>query len=196
MTIFTPKQLNLSSLPSIPLDERKNLPECSGIYFAINSAGEIQYIGRSTNIRQRWLQHHRYTQLKALGSVQIAWLQVSDSLLLPGIESALIEYFQPLLNNTEAQEWAARRTRARTAQVGVKVDSALYERYKTKLRIEGISITDAIEAHMRDCLGEVYEKSDSDCGALRDRIDKLEQDFAEIKQWLENRRIEQLSDPG
>jgi hypothetical protein len=60
MTTITPEQINLSTLPSVSLDCRKDLPECPGIYFAVDSAGTVQYIGRSNNIRQRWSQHHRY----------------------------------------------------------------------------------------------------------------------------------------
>lgn len=51
--MFTPDQVNFSTLPSLPLECRKALPECSGIYFAIDSQGVVQYIGKSSNLRQR-----------------------------------------------------------------------------------------------------------------------------------------------
>lgn len=43
----------------------------------------------------------------------------------------------------------------RTAQVSVRVDAQLYEKYKTKLKAEGISVTEDLETHMRAFIGEV-----------------------------------------
>lgn len=85
-------------LPSLPIEWKSALPKCSGIYFAIDSEGRIQYIGRSKNINQRWAGHHRNEQLLKIGGVRIAWLEISDHSLLPDIESALIEWFVPPLN--------------------------------------------------------------------------------------------------
>ncbi len=86
------------TLPSVFLEERSKLPDTSCIYFAINSQGAIQYIGRSVNLRQRWLAHHRYHQLEKMGDVKIAYLSVDSPELLYEIEKALIEWFQPPLN--------------------------------------------------------------------------------------------------
>lgn len=41
------------------INQLKNLPESKGIYFVIKN-GHIEYIGISkTNLKQRWLHHHR-----------------------------------------------------------------------------------------------------------------------------------------
>ena len=96
--MINPKTINLNQLPSIPLEARKKLPEISGIYFAIDSQGFIQYIGRSVNIQRRWLNHHRQPNLEQQQGIKIAWLEISDHSLLPEIEKALIEYFKPPLN--------------------------------------------------------------------------------------------------
>ena len=37
--MIKPDALNLSILPSLPIEQRKALPEISGIYFAIDSLG-------------------------------------------------------------------------------------------------------------------------------------------------------------
>lgn len=96
--MFNPSIVNPLSLPSVPLEKRYDLPTIPGIYNAIDSQGVVQYIGRSNNIRQRWLQHHRNRQLQVMGGINLAWLFVSDESLLPAIEFALIESFNPLLN--------------------------------------------------------------------------------------------------
>jgi transcriptional regulator with XRE-family HTH domain len=48
----------------------------------------------------RWNVHHRYTELKTIGNVRIAWLHCSDESLLSEIEEALIKYFVAPLNRT------------------------------------------------------------------------------------------------
>ena len=96
--MIAPESLNLSTLPSVLLANRKQLPPILGIYFAINSLGVVQYIGQSVNIRNRWLNHHRQSELDVVGNVSIAYLEVSEPSLLSEIEWALIEYFHPPLN--------------------------------------------------------------------------------------------------
>lgn len=96
--MINPQSLNLSALPSLPLDRRSQLPEIPCIYFAVDSQGTVQYIGRTVNAKQRWLNHHRCDQLSSMDGVTIAYLEVSDESLLESIEEALIEYFQPRLN--------------------------------------------------------------------------------------------------
>jgi DNA-binding Xre family transcriptional regulator len=99
--MINPETINLSVLPYLSIEQRKDLPSVSGIYFAIDSLGNIQYIGRSFNIRQRWLSHHRTKELVAICGVKIIWLEISEVSLLPEIETALIEWFNPPLNGVQ-----------------------------------------------------------------------------------------------
>ena len=50
--------------------------------------------------------------------------------------------------------------RERTAQLGIKIDAKLYEKYKQKLKEDGMSITEDIESHMRNYIGEMIVQSD------------------------------------
>lgn len=85
-------------LPSVTLDTRTMLPKQPGIYFVIEDE-QILYIGRSENIYLRWLQHHKYLELKENNSgSRIAWLICSEIFLLNDIERALIHKFKPILN--------------------------------------------------------------------------------------------------
>lgn len=94
---MNPTTVNPLALPSLPLASRSGLPTCPAVYFALEG-DRVLYIGRSVNLQQRWMTHRRYKQLKAISNVRIAWLECSDPSLLPEIEVALIEYFQPSLN--------------------------------------------------------------------------------------------------
>lgn len=98
MTAIAPSTIKLFELPSLPLEWYKALPKCAAIYIAYKSEQEILYVGRSTNIQNRWVSHHLYVQLQEIGNVQLAWIEVSDISMLSAVESALIEYYQPPLN--------------------------------------------------------------------------------------------------
>jgi CopG-like RHH_1 or ribbon-helix-helix domain, RHH_5/GIY-YIG catalytic domain len=100
--MIDPESINLMALPSVALEERSQLPSTPCVYFAIDSLGAVQYIGRTINLNQRWIQHHRYVQLSKMEAVRIAYL-FSDVDLLPSIEAALIKWFQPSLNGAEIE---------------------------------------------------------------------------------------------
>ncbi len=87
----------LPALPSLPLDERGDLPDTAAIYFVL--AGDaVLYIGQSVSLRQRWLAHHRLAQLNEYGGCRIAWMTVDDAGLLDALEQACIAHFEPVLN--------------------------------------------------------------------------------------------------
>ncbi|NET61300.1 MAG: hypothetical protein F6K47_35790 [Symploca sp. SIO2E6] len=97
--VIDPQVINPLALPSVSLELRSQLPITPSIYFAIDTQGVIQYIGRSVNPKQRWANHHRLNEFNEIGGIKIAWLEVNDESLLNEIEQALIEYFDPPLNN-------------------------------------------------------------------------------------------------
>ena len=88
-------------LPSLPLAERSQLPRQPCVYFVLTDES-VLYIGRTVNLRDRWLGHHRWEQLKELNeSVRVAWFKCSEHHLLNEIETALINHFEPPLNGSE-----------------------------------------------------------------------------------------------
>jgi DNA-binding XRE family transcriptional regulator len=96
--MISPSDIHLSTLPWVPLKATNGFPEDPAIYFAIDSQGVVQYIGRSVNVRTRWKNHHRYEELEQMEGVKIAYLFIDTPELLPSIESALIDWFDPPLN--------------------------------------------------------------------------------------------------
>jgi len=96
------------ALPSLPLGERSQLPNCPAIYFVLDGE-QILYIGQTVNLAQRWATHHRWSELKALkSSGRIAWLECSEVSLLSEIETALINHFAPPMNGKVSNEVAVR----------------------------------------------------------------------------------------
>jgi GIY-YIG catalytic domain len=99
-TILEPLQL-----PSVPLAERKQLPSCAAIYFAIDASNRFLYVGKAKNLAARWKNHHRIHKLEEINresSVRIAW-QAWNEEDLGEAERSSIARFQPLLNNTEVE---------------------------------------------------------------------------------------------
>lgn len=96
--MIDPATINLTTLPWLPLEEKTAFPKRPAIYFAIDSLGNVQYIGRAKNVKARWGSHHKYNELAAIANIKVAYLFVDLPQLLPQIETALIEYFDPPLN--------------------------------------------------------------------------------------------------
>lgn len=97
--------INLSTLPSLPLNERGNLPKVPAIYFALDTNNAIVYIGKARRLIERWrgVSHHRYGELSEMSGIRLTWLVVSDPVDLDDIETACIAHFSPLLNGKIVQ---------------------------------------------------------------------------------------------
>jgi hypothetical protein len=94
-----------STLPNLKLSDRKELPECSGIYF-VTSRDLVLYVGLATNIRNRWQNHHRLPQLQAVNKrneVNLFWLSCTQH-QLNDLERQYIEYYCPVLNQTKVPD--------------------------------------------------------------------------------------------
>ncbi|MBW4444144.1 MAG: GIY-YIG nuclease family protein [Plectolyngbya sp. WJT66-NPBG17] len=90
MTEIARNSINPLDLPFVPIGRRSQLPETPCIYFAIDSQGVVQYIGKSSNPRKRWLSHHKGIDLALMRGIRIAYFKC-ESDLLTEIESAEIE---------------------------------------------------------------------------------------------------------
>lgn len=98
MVNLKPCDIDISSLPWLPLEATYAFPNQPAIYFAIDSENVIQYIGMSVNPRTRWKKHHRHDELHKIGGIKVCYLFVDHPELLREIESALIQWFRPPLN--------------------------------------------------------------------------------------------------
>jgi predicted GIY-YIG superfamily endonuclease len=97
--------INPLELPSLSLDERRHLPDCAAVYFAIDAQDRILYIGKANRLVTRWQNHHRRHKLQEMhqiSPVRLAW-QVWSLADLAEAERSAIQQFHPLLNNTEVE---------------------------------------------------------------------------------------------
>lgn len=72
-------QVNPFALPSLPLADRKQLPDYGAVYFVLERDA-VLYIGKTRNLQQRWATHHRWHQLRGLnGDIRVAWMECSET---------------------------------------------------------------------------------------------------------------------
>ncbi|MDF5718576.1 MAG: GIY-YIG nuclease family protein [Rhizonema sp. NSF051] len=98
MNVITLEQINLLDLPSLPLSRLGELPEVKAIYFSFSDEGEVLYIGQTTNLKNRWVSHHRFKELATNSCIKVAWLEITDEYDLNSIEELAIKHFKPTLN--------------------------------------------------------------------------------------------------
>lgn len=92
--------INPFTLASVALENKKQLPEKSGVYFVLDDAKNIYYIGKASNLQAAWKNHHRYSQLKDKKGVKIAFLERTLTPSLSETVDSLIVQFRPKLNFT------------------------------------------------------------------------------------------------
>lgn len=139
---YTMQTVNPLALPWTPLKWKNALPGCCGIYFVL-SEGKVIYIGRSKSISRRWLNHHRYEMIAAYPDVRIAWMEVSDEFLLREIENALIQYFDPPLNQKMPIGDGVKR-HLREHRVEVRLNDLEMEKLRAYSESKGQPITECI----------------------------------------------------
>jgi hypothetical protein len=150
--MINPESLDLKALPSMPLSDRRNLPIISCIYFALSS-GKVQYIGRSANLQQRWIQHHRQQYLDI--NSNIAWLEISNIDLLPQIEAALIEWFKPPLNREFADSAIKKiATKSGKARIVVCVEDDLKQSLEILAKRQRRSLSNFIEVLCQEAVNK------------------------------------------
>jgi len=92
------EEVNPLDLPSLPLSDKSELPDCPLIYF-VSDGSRVLYIGKSVRGRSRWITHHRYRQVLAMCAYpRLSWLEVNDPKSLRKIEESMIYQFDPILN--------------------------------------------------------------------------------------------------
>lgn len=90
---------SIKKLGRVLLGDHNNLPESPGIYFAIDSANRVWYVGISTSsLRQRHANHERINDFKTNKVQHIAYYVWTDEQDLQEWELGYIQKFDPPLN--------------------------------------------------------------------------------------------------
>ena len=100
--MIDPSELNLASLPWLPLKAKSALPRQPAIYFCLTPTNAVVYIGETSNLYNRWVKssHDKKKQCQDCGCDRVAWLAPVPEIRfnrLP-IERAFIQVHRPVLN--------------------------------------------------------------------------------------------------
>jgi len=98
MLMMNVREIDLADLPSLPLEERAELPHIHAVYFVVSSSGEVLYVGQTSDLYRRWQAHHRFRQSLQAGATRLVWIAVDDPSELYESEEIAIEHFRPLWN--------------------------------------------------------------------------------------------------
>ena len=90
---------DLSSVSSLPVEQRSELPRISALYFAVDEVGRVLYIGETGNLKSRWRCHQQFRTLKDLGGIRIAYLPMPKKVgSRRYMERNFLDLFSPPLN--------------------------------------------------------------------------------------------------
>lgn len=145
--------LNPLQLPSIPLGDK--LPNCSCVYFVVDSTGRVLYVGKTKNLAKRWIRHHKIIEVRQIDSVHIAYLEC-DTDNLDETEKLSIIKFNPPFNKVlvgcgrqrfdRPTEWIHDEKKAKKMFMLTKTASSAIDAMATKL---GISRSEVVERMIR-----------------------------------------------
>lgn len=153
MVVITPESLDIASLPSLPLSDRRRLPDVSAVYLVLEEEIVI-YVGQSRSLLNRWLSHDKLKKFKSrVTPLRVAWLECSEITLLHEIETALIAWFEPELNQISAGK-KIKRERIPSGALRHKVGELIKARkltYSKFARASGIGMQTAKQLYEDPC---------------------------------------------
>jgi predicted GIY-YIG superfamily endonuclease len=95
------RDMEVNTLPSVLMKDKNNLPDTPGVYL-IESRDAILYIGMTeSSLHRRHQQHHRSNQIESQFVDPRIYYYVCTEDSARELESALIQRFNPLLQNTK-----------------------------------------------------------------------------------------------
>jgi hypothetical protein len=90
--------VEIADLAKAPLNQLDLLPASAGVYFAVDAAGRVWYIGRAGSIRERLKEHNQMPKFREHGVALIAWQPEADDTRCGELEEELIKCYHPPLN--------------------------------------------------------------------------------------------------
>jgi len=155
MIIETLAEIDIFTLPSVPLADKNLLPDSSGLYF-VASGADVLYVGKAQNsFKVRWSSHHRLQQLLKVDNTKIFYKELLCSKKeLKVLEDAAILRFKPTLNESRVPD-AERRDRFQVA-----IPPITQAKLVLMARQSGISRTKLIEDIVNDYARNQFKRQD------------------------------------
>lgn len=129
------------NLPCWQIQKKTKFPAASGIYFIVDDENRLLYIGKTGNLKNRFVNHHRIEQFE---NTRVFLFQTTEL----ESEDAFIESLNPKLNNSSCK--SQRRGDRVIHQVYMEKD--LFERLEKIAVEEGRSISSLIVYYINEQL--------------------------------------------
>ncbi|MGL4620526.1 MAG: GIY-YIG nuclease family protein [Chroococcidiopsis sp.] len=137
-------------LPFVNLDELGMLPSIRACYFVLHD-DQILYIGRTQNLKKRWVSHHILRNYDLPKSIKIAWYEAEANWSLEKMERSLIEDYKPKINVPCKPEDTKRFT--------IDVPEPAHRAFKQICAGEGITMAEKINLYISDCISRNQSQS-------------------------------------
>lgn len=105
------EQISIHQLPSVPLELRRTLPNCTAIYLLLAFNNIPIYIGQAGKkyggLVLRWQNHQNLIKnapATIYPNLKIAWIECSNDSILDIVEYSLIQHFKPMFNKIGNKE--------------------------------------------------------------------------------------------
>jgi len=176
------------ALPSLSLNDRGKLPIESAVYF-VWQGERVLYVGKTSNLRQRFNSHHRLLQFLGAGEgVRVAWFPASKE-NLAAFETSLIEEFKPELNGENIPD-------PKYPQFSFRIEEDLFNRVETYCKMNSLSKTDFARKAFEMMLGKgssnaVTLEQFENLARKVEQFESLTSKFEEFESLA--RKVEQLS---
>jgi hypothetical protein len=160
--------IEVDTLPNVLMKDKNNLPDVPGVYF-IESRDVVLYIGMSeSSLHRRHQQHHRAHQIESqFVNPKIYYYTCSED-SARDLESALIQKFNPLLQNTKVVGYTREDTgtevlpQVENGEIHIKLESIIAMVLEVKSTLQDfdrttIRLTERVE-RLEDLTGTVLQR--------------------------------------
>lgn len=89
-----------NKVPWLPIGCRSYFPHLPCVYVVTDEAGTVLYVGKATDVKTRWAQHHRMKELIEHNATRVYFNFVDDASELDDLELMIIRLYEPKLNRT------------------------------------------------------------------------------------------------
>ena len=134
---------NPDTFPWVKLEDRAQLPEIRACYFVLHG-DQVLYIGRTKDLKKRWVSHHILRNYKLPDSIKIAWYEAQPNWSLEKMERSLIKDYKPTINVQSKPDNAIR--------LSFDISEGLHKAIKRQALEDGVPMADML----RDLLESRY----------------------------------------
>ena len=89
----------ITKLPRLCLNGLNGLPDSAGVYFVLDPAERVWYVGLAVSLRQRWQAHEHLNDCRSNGAEFVALREIPTDHERRELERRCIKFFRPPIND-------------------------------------------------------------------------------------------------